>query len=470
MKKVFAIAMAFLMFLATFICSVYPRNIKQIVINEDNRINEDKHIVIRNATTGQVTECNWAGYEVTTDPSSIFTDVLAYWVVPTLKDPPSTYWFSIWVGIGGDPDFDSENLIQAGTAFQKLSDGTVISKAFWENFPDPRQDICDVSPGDIVYVIIFHPPQTPPNEWNIRIEVNGETKLYLDRQVMNNMPLQKVAEWIVESHFPTPFPNFGTVTFTTAKASINGGNSQPMNSFTLHKTEIMHENNIRTTTSEVGSDGQSFSITYLTPYDVNIKAHCNTEGVDISVPITMDGSPTGYNTPHTFTGLTGTHTFTVPNTDPSGHPFKQWSTGSTSTTITVNTGGTYTAYYQAKYTLTITATSGGTTNPAPGTYTYWQGTVVSVTAIPNPGYILDHWELDGAPAGSQNPISITMNTNHNLHAVFKSKYSPGVGGIVIPVDKFALLAPYIGLTSTVTVAAVATVIYVKRVKRRKEKQ
>jgi GH25 family lysozyme M1 (1,4-beta-N-acetylmuramidase) len=46
----------------------------------------------------------------------------------------------------------------------------------------------------------------------------------------------------------------------------------------------------------------------------------------------------------------------------------------------------------------------------------------------------------------------------------------GVGGIVIPVDKLALLAPYIGLTSTIVVAAVATVIYVKRVKHRKEKQ
>jgi len=46
----------------------------------------------------------------------------------------------------------------------------------------------------------------------------------------------------------------------------------------------------------------------------------------------------------------------------------------------------------------------------------------------------------------------------------------GVGGFVIPLDKFALLAPYIGLTSTVTVAAVATALYVKRVKRRREKQ
>jgi len=46
----------------------------------------------------------------------------------------------------------------------------------------------------------------------------------------------------------------------------------------------------------------------------------------------------------------------------------------------------------------------------------------------------------------------------------------GVGGIVIPVDKFGLLVPYIGLTSTMLVATVTTAVYVKRVKRRKEKQ
>lgn len=45
-----------------------------------------------------------------------------------------------------------------------------------------------------------------------------------------------------------------------------------------------------------------------------------------------------------------------------------------------------------------------------------------------------------------------------------------VGGVWIPVDKFGLLAPYIGLASTILVATVATAIYAKRVKRRKEKQ
>jgi len=45
-----------------------------------------------------------------------------------------------------------------------------------------------------------------------------------------------------------------------------------------------------------------------------------------------------------------------------------------------------------------------------------------------------------------------------------------VGGIVIPVDKFGLLIPYIGLIATILAATAASTVYVKRVKRRKEKQ
>lgn len=45
--------------------------------------------------------------------------------------------------------------------------------------------------------------------------------------------------------------------------------------------------------------------------------------------------------------------------------------------------------------------------------------------------------------------------------------SQPVGGIVIPVDKFALLAPYIGLTSIMLAILIATVILVKRKRRRK---
>ena len=47
---------------------------------------------------------------------------------------------------------------------------------------------------------------------------------------------------------------------------------------------------------------------------------------------------------------------------------------------------------------------------------------------------------------------------------------PGVGGIKFPVDKFGLLAPYIGLASAIVVATAAATIYVKRVRRRSEKR
>jgi hypothetical protein len=46
----------------------------------------------------------------------------------------------------------------------------------------------------------------------------------------------------------------------------------------------------------------------------------------------------------------------------------------------------------------------------------------------------------------------------------------GVGGVMVPIDKLGLLAPYIGLASTILIATATTAIYVKRVKRRKEKQ
>lgn len=154
------------------------------------------------------------------------------------------------------------------------------------------------------------------------------------------------------------------------------------------------------------------------PYDVTIDAYCHTEDAHVSVSITMDGNPTGYNTPHTFTGLNNTHTFTVPNTDANGHPFQHWSTGPTSTTITVSLGGTYTAYYGVKYTLTITTTTGGTTNPSPGTHTYYSGTAVSVVANPYTSGTFNHWELDGENVGSTNPISVTIDQDHSLHAVF----------------------------------------------------
>jgi len=59
----------------------------------------------------------------------------------------------------------------------------------------------------------------------------------------------------------------------------------------------------------------------------------------------------------------------------------------------------------------------GTVSPS-GLNSYLPGTVVQVTATPASGYSLLYWLLDGGNAGNANPITVTMNTPHQLVAVF----------------------------------------------------
>ena len=89
------------------------------------------------------------------------------------------------------------------------------------------------------------------------------------------------------------------------------------------------------------------------------------------------------------------------------------------------------------YTLMVSTTGGGTTNPAPGTLTYNAGNNVTVNAIPNIGYEFDHWTLDGINVGATNPCTVTLNTNQALNAVF-TPVSWWLWVIVIPVTVFVV--------------------------------
>ncbi|NWF86248.1 hypothetical protein HXY32_00290 [Candidatus Bathyarchaeota archaeon] len=71
-----------------------------------------------------------------------------------------------------------------------------------------------------------------------------------------------------------------------------------------------------------------------------------------------------------------------------------------------------------QYTLVVEVSGGGTTIPAPGTHLYDKDSIVSVTALPDPGWVLSHWRRNGSEAGSANPYNLTMNANYTLTAVF----------------------------------------------------
>ncbi len=76
-----------------------------------------------------------------------------------------------------------------------------------------------------------------------------------------------------------------------------------------------------------------------------------------------------------------------------------------------------------KYKLVIGVKGSGSTSPRPGTHTYPKGKVVKVHAYPGKGYKFSYWLLDGAKK-TENPISVKMDRDHRLIAVF-SKSSIG---------------------------------------------
>ena len=117
-------------------------------------------------------------------------------------------------------------------------------------------------------------------------------------------------------------------------------------------------------------------------------------------------------------------------------------------------------------TLNIAANVGGTTNPLPGAYNYFNQSA-KVWASAFTGYYLDHWTLDSVDHGATNPITVDMSEDHVLYAIFQKH---AVGGVSVVVDKLSLLAPFIGLASTVVVSAVAGAVCLRRVRRRKEKR
>jgi hypothetical protein len=133
--------------------------------------------------------------------------------------------------------------------------------------------------------------------------------------------------------------------------------------------------------------------------------------------------------------------------------------------VTMNDDHDLEAVFNPKLIVTTVGSGSVNLNPSPGAQNdYPLNTVVTATATENANWHFSHWVLDGGGAGSSNPIQVTMDDHHDLQAVF----SPDVGGIMVPIDRFGLLAPYIISTSIIVVTATAATIYVRRKFKRKK--
>ncbi|MBC7390561.1 MAG: family 16 glycosylhydrolase [Opitutaceae bacterium] len=71
------------------------------------------------------------------------------------------------------------------------------------------------------------------------------------------------------------------------------------------------------------------------------------------------------------------------------------------------------------YTVTTSSTSGGTFSLNPDLNTYPKGSIISLKATPQPGFVFSGWE--GDISGNINPINFTVYDNAIIKAIFKTE-------------------------------------------------
>jgi hypothetical protein len=171
-------------------------------------------------------------------------------------------------------------------------------------------------------------------------------------------------------------------------------------------------------------------------YDVTsdenqMNIYVKSEYVSPTYTLTITSTPGGSTTPvggsYTIDRGQTQQVTAIPST---GYRFSKWllngvdAGSSNQITVTMNQDYSLQAVFAKVHMLTITTTSGGSTSPASGVHMKDEGQTVQVVATPSSGYIFANWILDGANAGSANPISVLMNADHNLNAVFDAQTTP----------------------------------------------
>ncbi len=189
---------------------------------------------------------NWSGYVAESNMSSpqpgAVTEVSGTWTVPEVSGK-NTALLGTWVGIDGAGG-DSKTIEQIGTLEYMQPNGMPFYQAIYQMFPGPIHDIpledFPVSSGtEVSASVTYNPP--PPKSGAAGTFTLTITNLTTKVSWSPPQPLvppdglqaqRQSAEWIVEdagvappNTSPTgyfPLPNFDTVTFTSAWATING--------------------------------------------------------------------------------------------------------------------------------------------------------------------------------------------------------------------------------------------------------
>jgi hypothetical protein len=210
-----------------------------------------------------IVSVGWAGYIISDsfNQQQPITYISASWTVPTVNVSAGNGYSSVWIGIGGQLD---KTLIQVGTEHNVIN-GEATYSAWYEMLPaySVKIDNFVLSPGDqITAAITIISPET--NEWNIQLNdiTNGEV---FNQNFFYNST-KSSGEWIVERSTVngqiSNLADFGALTFNGCH--IHQGNTNgDIRDFSYSIVHMTNQQYDRlATTSSIGSDNASFTVTY----------------------------------------------------------------------------------------------------------------------------------------------------------------------------------------------------------------
>jgi uncharacterized repeat protein (TIGR02543 family) len=222
--------------------------------------------------------------------------------------------------------------------------------------------------------------------------------------------------------------NFGINTYSLTVTATNGSVTKVPNQTTFnYGTSVLITAIPNTGYSFTGWSGDAIgtsnSVTVLMISNKNITANFALTPPDtytLNVTATLGG--TAVKNPNQ-TGYTSGTSVQVTATPIAGYTFSGWTGDATGTTnplsVNMNSNKNIVANFAlipvVTYSLNVTSNNGVVVKN-PNQANYAQGSTVQLSATPNTGYTFTGWSGDAT--GTTNPLTVTMNSDKNITAIF----------------------------------------------------
>ena len=201
------------------------------------------------------TSYNWSGYDVSTDGP--FTTVTATWVQPRVRTTGATISdAAFWVGLDGD---NSGTVEQIGT--EGWSEGVAGYDAWYEMYPlypvtiDMAIHAGDVLTGTVTWAA--------PASFTLTLVNQTRHETYTTGQLMDIVPALASAEVIAEAPSDGDGDIVASSDYSIVRFSGCTFDDQAIGTFDWNRINMVSEysDGLADRTSQLGADGESFSVT-----------------------------------------------------------------------------------------------------------------------------------------------------------------------------------------------------------------